>query len=166
MFQSENESKLSSAKNILSNISKPNSSAAKTLSKLFPSVTKFDPRAECPSSSSQKKKHKFVPKYSMVEVVMLNTFQSRIPKGECRQELAESGRIKKVQLDRHMTPLQVKSKILQEFKCEDFTLLECTKGRLCKVTEDVELSAQHAIARRGALYLCQKHKIRVSNRAS
>ena len=77
MFQSENELKLCSAKNILSNISKPNNNAAKTLSKLFPSVTKFDPRAECPSSSSQKEKHKFVPKYSMVDVVMLNTSHSQ-----------------------------------------------------------------------------------------
>ena len=165
IFQNESESRVDSAKNVLSRISKPSGSAAKTLSKLFPSVTKFDPRAECSSSSSKGNRRKFVPKYSVVDVVMLTTFQSRIPKGECRQELVDKGCIKKIQLDRHMSAAEVKSKILEEFKCEDYTLLECMKGRLCKVTDGVELTAQRAIARRGAVYLCQKHKVHVSRLA-
>ena len=143
---------------MLSKIGKPSGSAAKSLSKLFPSFSKFDPRTEAASTSSHKKKHKFVPKYSSVEVVMLKNFQTYIPKGECRQELLEAGRVKKVQLSRYMTANEVKSKILEEFDCGDFSLLECFKGRLSKAKDKV-LTAQIAIARRGALYLCQKQKV-------
>ena len=103
------------------------------LSKLFPSITKFDPRAESGSASSHRQKHKFVPKYSLVDVVMLKKFQSCIPKGECRHR---SRRIKKVPLSWHMSPPDLKSKILEEFQCEDFTLLEFTKGRLFKGKDD------------------------------
>ena len=76
---------------------------------------------------------------------MLKIFQTCIPKGECRQELLEAGRIK-VQL---MTPDKVKSNILEEFDCSDFSLLQCSKGQLSKAEDNVVLAAQHAIARRG-----------------
>ena len=68
-------------------------------------------------------------KYSSVEVIVLKNFQTCIPKGECRQELLEAGRVKKVQLSRYMTANEVKSNILEEFDCGDFSLLECFKGR-------------------------------------
>ena len=57
-----------------------------------------------------------------------------------------------------MSPPDVKSKILEEFQCENFMLLECTKGRLFKGKDD-ELTASLAVAIRGALYLCQKQKV-------
>ena len=98
-----------------------------------------------------------MPKYSMIEVVMLKRFQSYIPKGDCRQHLMEEGHIKKVQLGRHMSLLEVKSKISEEFKCADFMLLDYTKNQLCKAS-DTHLTA---IGRRGALYLCQKEKVSI-----
>ena len=159
VLQSQTQSNISAAKDVLLKVGKPSSSEAKSLLKLFPSFSRFDPRSEAASTSSHKKKHKFVPKYSSVEVVMLKNFQTCIPKGECRQELLEAGHIKKVQLSRYMTPDEVKSKILEEFDCSDFSLLECSKGRLSKAKDNVVLTAQHAIARRGALYLCQKQKV-------
>ena len=57
-----------------------------------------------------------------------------------------------------MTPNKVKSKILEKFDCGNFSLLECFKGRLNKAKHKV-LTAQIAIATRGALYLCQKQKV-------
>ena len=65
--------------------------------------------------SSHKKKHKFVPKCSSVEVVMSKVFQTCISKGECSQELLQAGHVKKVQLGRYMTTNELKPKILEEF---------------------------------------------------
>ena len=118
-------------------VNKPSGNTAKTLAKLFPSFTNFDLQSECSTTLSHMKKQKFVPKYSMIEVVMLKRFQSYIPKGDCRQHLMEEGHIKKVQLGRHMSPLEVKSKIFEEFKC---MLLDCTKNQLCKAS-DTHLTA-------------------------
>ena len=161
LLQTQGDSNISTAQNILSWVSKPTDSAAKALSKLFPfkstKTTKFDPHSECAATSSHQKNKKFVPKYSSVDVVMLKKYHTRIPKGEYRQELMQAGRIKKVLLTKQMTPAEVKNKILNEFRCNDFTVLECSKGKLSKTTE--ELTAQLAIARRGALYLCQKHPV-------
>ena len=160
VLQDEKESSVSAAKSVISKVGKPTGSVTKTLSKLFLSFSgsRFDPRSECASTTSHLKKKKFVPNYSSVEVVMLKNFQSLIPKGELRKELVQGGRLKTLQLSRHMSPQEVKLKILDAFKCDGFTLLECVKGRLCKA-DNVELTAQHAISRRGALYLCQDQKV-------
>ena len=84
--------------NVLSQVSKPSESITKALKKLFPckggTAPKFNPRSECVSSSAHNKKKKFVPKLNSVEVVMLKKFQTRIPKGDFRQELLDEGRIK------------------------------------------------------------------------
>ena len=152
-----------SVHNLLSKVSNPNTSTSKALNKLFPfksgSTPKFDPRGECVSTSARSKKKKFIPKYSGIDVVMLKKFQTRIPKGDLRQELVDEGRIKKVMLSRHMSPSSIKQKILEEFKCDDFVLLHCHKGELTRAKDDEELTAQLAIARRGCLYLCQKLQV-------
>ena len=143
-------------------VSKPKESTAKALKKLFPcksgSTPRFDPRSECASTSARNKKKKFVPKFCSIETVMLKKFQTRIPKGDYRQELVEEGRIKKISLNQQITPSDVKRKILSEFKCDDFVMLQCNRGYLTRL-DDEQLTATAAIARRGALYLCQKQPV-------
>ena len=60
-----------------------------------------------------------------------------------------------------MSPSSVKQKILEEFKCDEFILSHCNKGRLTKAKDDEELTAQLAIVRQGSLYICQKHHVSV-----
>ena len=56
-------------------------------------------------------------------MVVLKKFQMHIPKGESSQEL------KKVYISGHMTPQELKSKIM-EFRYEESALLLHTKGWL------------------------------------
>ena len=141
---------------MISQVSKPKESTAKALKKPFPcksgSTPRFDPHSECVSTSARNKKKKFVPKFCSIKTVMLKKFQTHIPKGYYRQELVEEGRIKKISLNRQMTPSDVKRKIMSEF---DFVVLQCNRGHLTRL-HDEQLTATAAIARRGALYLCQK----------
>ena len=141
---------------------RPSNSQAEALRKLFPSA-KFNPQAECVAKMAHDKKKKFKPaykvsvKWSSVTIVMLKKYQTRIPRGDYRQHLIEKDRVKKVDLNRLMTPLEVKNKILSTFECDDYTILECAKGGyLLKRDNNEELTSHQAIDRRGALYLCEK----------
>ena len=143
---------------MLTRIKSPSEVQAKTLGNLF-----FNPRAECVARDAHGKKKKFestpkVPasKDSAVTIVLLKKYHTRIPRGDFRQELIDGNRVKKIALNRDMTPKEVKGKILAAFSCEDFTLLECAKGGYLLKAKDKELTSQLAIDRRGALYLCEK----------
>ena len=112
---------------------------------------------------SKKKKFESVPrvvasKNSAVTVVMLKNYQSRIPRGECRQYLSDNNRVQRVNINRDMSPDEIKDIILSTFKCADFTILECAKGGYLLKSTDIELTSQMAIDRRGALYICENSK--------
>lgn len=148
---------------MLGRVKTPSDPQAKALNKLFSGST-FNPKAECVANEAHTKKKKFegAPKItalkdSAVTVVMLKKYQTRIPRGECRQELTDSNRVQKVTLNRNMTPVEVKEKILEGFGCKDF-ILECAKGGYLLRAADVELTSHLAIDRRGALYLCENSK--------
>lgn len=110
------------------------------------------------ANSSHKKKKKFdpCPKLASVTVVMLEKYQTRIPRGEYRQRMMENDRVQKVELHRRMTSNEAKREILRVFKCKDFIVLDCAKGGYLLKAKDKPFTSQMAIDRRGALYLCEK----------
>ena len=144
------------AKGLLTGMRKPTDKQAVALSKLFPSSKKFNPQAECVAKTAHAKKKKFAtaPKLSSVTVVLLKKYQTRIPRGDYRQELIDEKRMKKVELHRRMSPEEVHATILEAFGCKRFTVLDCAKGGYL-LRSDEELTANIAIDRRGALYLCE-----------
>lgn len=116
---------------------------------------KFNPHAECVAKAAHtKKKFSTAPKLSSVTVILLKNYQTRIPRGDYRQELFDKKRVKKVELHRRMSPEEVKGAILETFGCKGFTVLDCAKGGYL-LRSDKELTANIAIDRRGALYLCE-----------
>lgn len=141
------------------------------MSNLFPSSSgsrkreAFDPHDDCVAGPSHSKKKKFAkpaqktaPKTSMVEVVALKKFQTRLPKGRERKKLQSQGLIMKLKLNREMTTQQVKLKIAENFKnLPGFTYLECEDGHLAH--SDADVDGEKAINRRGALYICQATKV-------
>ena len=141
---------------------KPTQDEAKALAKLFPfsgNLRKrqtFDPHNECVAGPSHAKKKKFTksaPKPASIEVIALKSFQRRIPRGAHRKKLQTNERIKKVKLNRAMTPQLVKQKIIEKFspKIDNFTYLECVEGLLTPANEDY--NGIKAVDRRGALYV-------------
>lgn len=149
---------------------KPTHEEAKVLANLFPSSANprkrqnFDPHNECVAGPSHAKKKKFTksaPKPASIEVIALKSFQRRIPRGA---EIQTCERIKKIKLNRAMTPQQVKEKIIEKFspKIDNFTYLECVEGCLAPVNEDY--NGIKAITRRGALYICQCAKVSLCSR--
>ena len=72
VLQSQTQSNVSTAKDVLSKIGKPRQRGQITIE--APSFSKFDPQSEQICSQ-------------IVEMVMLKNFQTCIPKGECRQLL-------------------------------------------------------------------------------
>lgn len=145
------------AATLLGGIKRPTEKQALALNKLFPSTSrKFNPRAECVAKAAHAKKKKFTiaPKLASVTVFLMKNYQTRIPRGECRQDLFDRERVKKVELHRQMSPEQVKRVILDSFGCKGFSVLDYAKGGYLLKTSD-ELSANTAIDRRGALYLCE-----------
>ena len=59
-----------------------------------------------------------------------------------------------MELHRQMSPEEVKDVISGTFGCTAFTVLQSAKGGYL-LRSDEELTAKIAIARRGALYLCE-----------
>ena len=57
-----------------------------------------------------------------------------------------------------MSPEEVKHVILDSFGCKGYTVLDCAKGGYLLKTND-ELTANAAIDRRGALYLCEATEV-------
>lgn len=148
---------------MLARIKSPSEGQAKALGNLF-----FNPKAECVAKDAHGKRKKFestakIPasKDSAVTVILLKKYHTRIPRGDFRQELVDGNCVKKIALNRTMTPNEVKGKILTTFGCEDFILLECAKGGYLLKAKDRILTSQLAIDRRGALYLCEKSVIMV-----
>lgn len=144
------------AQSLLTNVKKPTEKQALALSKIFPASKKFNPRAECVAKAAHAKKKKFstAPKLSSVTVILLKNYQTRIPRGDFRQELFDKRRVRKVELHRRMSPEEVQSAILETFGCKGFVMLDCAKGGYL-LRSDEELTANIAIDRRGALYLCE-----------
>ena len=136
----------------------PSEPQARVLGKLFGGSKGFNPKARCVADDAHEKKKKFEPKTkdSQVTIVMLKKYESRIPRGEYRQELSDSNRVQKIKMNRNDTPKEVKNKILAAFGCKGFSVLECANGGYLLRAADEELTSQLAIDRRGALYLCEK----------
>lgn len=148
------------AKSTIEKIQKPAIKHAKVLGKVFPQADlDFDPHAECVSKEAHMKKKKFVgsPKSSHVTIVLLKRYQDFIPRGEARKKLNKD-RIQTIGINRRMTSKVVKENIKRAFGCEKFITLDVAKGgRLVK--SDKDLTAQVAIDRRGAVYLCEKDDV-------
>ena len=71
----------------------------------------------------------------------------------------------KIKLNRDMTAQQVTQKITEHFTdLPGFTYLECDDGYLARSDEDID--GEKAINRRGALYICQTSKVRLSIHAA
>ena len=144
------------AESLLATMKKPTNKQALTLSKLFPSTSKkFNPLSECTATSAHAKKKKFstgTSKLSAVTVILLKNYQTRVPKGDYRQELIHDNRVKKVELNRRMTPSEVNKAIVDKFGCKGFAVLDCVKGGYL-LKNDQQLTSSMAIDRRGALYL-------------
>ena len=87
-------------------------------------------------------------------------FTPNLPRGKSRSTLVKGGRQKTPQFKRSTTSLQVKNKILQEFKGIDddligFTVMESKANHLI-VSKTQCPDGEDVINRKGALYLCQK----------
>jgi hypothetical protein len=127
------------------------------LGRVFPQAKlKFDPHEKSVSKDSHMKKKKYTPKCSSITIVLLKNFQLFLPKGDARKKLTDEDRIKTVSLNRKMTPKQVKSVIIRAFQIKDFIVLDVAKGSRLVKSDGNCLTAQSAIDRRGAVYLCQK----------
>ena len=99
-----------------------------------------------------------------ISVVMLKKFQKLLPKGKARRELAASKRIKKIQVTRIMSALQVKNVIVRAFSeipgLNNFAVLEADEQQLCRASYGVDdLTGEVAVDRRGSLYLCEVDKV-------
>ena len=116
---------------LLTSMKKPTEKQALALNKLFPASKKFNPHAECVAKAAHAKKKKIytAPKLSSVTVVLLKMYQTRVPRGDYRQELIEN-RMKKVELHRRMSPKEAKGAILKAFGSKGFTVLDNAKGGL------------------------------------
>ena len=105
-------------------LARPTESEKKTLASLFPASSyagkrlsqPFNPSSECCVNSAKKKKKSAIGRSTSVQVVVMPGFTPNLPRGKSRATLVKGGRQKTLQFRRSMTPLQVKNKILQEFK--------------------------------------------------
>ena len=144
--------------------------ARKTVSSLFQASTSsksertFDPSAELAVSNEKRKKKSCTPKPLTITVVVLPYKQASVPKGKQRQTLEAQGRIRKVPIFRHASDAEVEEAIRTAFHgikppLHQWEVLDCVaKNRLCAATSkdgSHGLSAEHAIERRGGLYLAQ-----------
>ena len=150
----------------------PSTFARKSVSSLFSgssssqskgnSTRVFDPAAELVVSEAKRKKKSSHPRPVSITVVMLPSLQKSIPRGSQRSQLEKQGRIKKIGICRHTTDDEVHEAIESAFKnifapnLTSWQILECIdRNQLIVATKEVTLTAEHAIERRGGLYLCQ-----------
>lgn len=165
LCQSPVGSKIASLANRLS---KPTSGEAQVLGKLFPSSSRgkkrsksFDPTNDCCVLDAQKKKKAadVQGRPTNVQVVMLQTFVTNLPRGRYRNDLKKDGRVQTLQFRRSMTALQTRNQILQGFRelscLESWTVLETRDNHLI-VAKNQLLDGDGVINRKGCLYLCQK----------
>ncbi len=90
----------------------------------------------------------------------MKEFMNVLPKGKERQVLVSQKRIQKVKLFRMMTTEEVKDSILccsfsGIMKTNQFIAFQCASGSTLQQAKSQELTAEVAIERRGALYLCE-----------
>ena len=115
------------AKDICQRIGKPSEANAKTLASLFPTLQnrkrKFDPNDECVVAEQHRKKKAGNPaakgRAKNLKVVVLAKEVHYLPKGQARDKLAKSGRIKEIPMRRNMTPTQVTAAIINNFSIEN-----------------------------------------------
>ena len=82
-------------------------------------------------------------------------FSSFVPRGYARKKLERNGRIHNIRLNRTMSNEEVESSIKHICNGKEYIVLEVgSGGRLIK--SEAALTAQAAIDRRGALYICEK----------
>ena len=122
------------------------------------SQLKFDPVQglvpEIESKKGKKKATKIRP--VSVNVHLLSTFSTVIPKGKKRKSLETEGRMNKLSFYRVSTEQAIRKQIESAFGIQDFQVLECNNGKL-EVSPTQEISAEYVIDRRGGLYLLEKH---------
>ncbi len=98
-------------------------------------------------------------KPSNVEVVMLEHFQSTIPKGNTRKRLRRKERINCVQFNRSMTALEVQNSIMKAFKhlpVKNYDVLEAdSTGHFLNRSATQYMNGQKIVSRRGSVYLCE-----------
>ena len=148
----------------MSRVKKPSEAEAAALSKCFPSGSggerkPFDPpqclQKEC---HSKKKAVSTKSKASSVEVVVIKNFQQDVPKGLARKKLKKCGRIQSVKISRAMGVSDVERVIKRAFKpigLTNFIFLEVDPTGHYLSHADTGVDGQHAINRRGALYICE-----------
>ena len=95
-----------------------------------------------------------------IRVVLMKDYTSSVPKKRLKDELVAEGRIQSIRVLRSMSAREVKNLITRTFLTSHYIVLECdgTGHNLLKsVKQDIDGEA--AVARRGALYLCENMKV-------
>lgn len=161
-------------------ISKPVRAHAKVLQQLFPSSSAkrpklsgvFDPSRPCVAAEQQRKKKAARSKPSIITVVLTEDKRRVVPKGKHRTALNDSGRIKKAEFTRAMSPEDVMKTLRAVFPgLSEPIFLECEVGNTqCLVEADNQqldgnelISSAHK--RKGSVYIVEGH-VKVSEKAA
>ena len=147
-------------------MSKPTRAEAATLSKLFKgsqysesgASTSFDPNKECVVIGEQSKKKAAIKSKLRVvrkSFLMLDRFNSKVPKGKARQKLISQGKCKTVNISRSMKAQDIKKQICRAFSVDKYILLECDGGHgLIKSSNQDNVDGEYLVQKKGYIYVC------------
>ena len=127
---------------------KPSETDRKLLSKLYPACTfrslpqkrKFNPTEESVAEKNRANKKAAIPrggKARSITAVLLKHPLTRVPKGGARKQLANEGRIKKMQIRCSMTPSEIQQVIANCFST--FEGAKVTKFMKCEQDNSLNL---------------------------
>ena len=150
-------------------MNKPSAAHAKVLRGMFPSSsgskkrtsTAFDPTDDCVFLDQKRKKKAARSKMTKISIFVLEDHSRGVPRGAARKRMIDNHRVVKVDIQRNMSPKQVKSLILREIEHLDidtYTILECVGSRLIEAVNQMPNGddlIEDAVKRKGAVvYIC------------
>ena len=91
-----------------------------------------------------------------VTALLLDRYQSNVPKGALRTLLEKEKKFKKLYVSKCDTYEEVDKKIRGAFRITKYNFLECVQGgNKLAVSSNQKMDGQDLIIRRGCLYLCK-----------
>lgn len=158
---------------------KPSESDRKVLRKLYPACSsqlsqkrKFDPMAESVAEKNRAKKKAAIPRVGRarsITAILMKQPLSKVPKGNVRKQLANDGRIRKMQIRRSMTSSEIKQVIANCFctleRAKEVKFMKCDQGNSLAVLKNQDLNGDQIAeaAGGGSLYLTEVRSLLCSS---
>ena len=87
----------------------------------------------------------------------MDKYQENVPRGTAREEIEYDGKFKRINATNETSPAQVRERICNSYKIDQFKYLECIRsGNKLIVSSNQKMNGKDAILRRGCLYLCKE----------